>query len=282
MDMSKLLPIHLTHIRAAGYTAATIRDRKRLLAIADTQLPGGIDTPTTEELATFLAHDGWSPATRRTYYSHLRSFYRWACASKPAYLDWDPSSALTPPRDPTGVPHPVTDSELRDALARSSGHWRLVITLAAYAGLRRADICHLRREDVTADTIRIERGKGGKSAVLPTHPEIWRLVEPMPPGRLVRAADHNMSRYARRHFDAIGMPEVHLHRFRHYFATALLRGGADVRVVQSLMRHSSLQTTARYLDIADGQRRLAISTLPVLSSPLQDAALSQRVDPRVA
>lgn len=271
--MSKLLTHHITYMRAAGHSAKTVHDRQRLLTVVDAALPHGIDAAGDLEIAEFLGRDGWSAWTHCTYYMHLAGFYRWACAMPNPYLDWNPMSKLKAPKAPVGTPDPVTDNELRIALDRSGELWRLVITLAAYAGLRRGDISRLRREDVSKTTLIVRHGKGDKSATLPTYPEIWRIVEPMPPGRLVLADAGTLSTAARRHFDKIGLPDVHLHRFRHWFATMLLRSGVDIRTVQTLMRHASLEQTARYLQITEEQRRLAICTLPLLhSSPLQDAA----------
>ncbi|CED91272.1 Phage integrase family [Actinomyces succiniciruminis] len=51
------------------------------------------------------------------------------------------------------------------------------------------------------------------------------------------------------------------HQLRHYFATSLLRAGADSRVVQTLMRHESLATTGRYLGVDDAQQRAALNLL---------------------
>lgn len=272
--MSKLLVRHLTYLRAAGQSPNTIHDRERLLRAADIQLPHGIDQADHLELASFLAHDEWEQWTRCTYFMHLTGFYRWACAEPDPYLDYNPMLRLKRPKRPVKTPDPVTDDELRTALTRSDRRWRMIITLAAYAGLRRADITNLTREDVTKDTIRILGGKGRKDAILPTHTEVWRVIEPLPPGRIAKCEPRALSISARRHFDRIGLPDVHLHRFRDWHATMLVRSGTDIRVVQELMRHASLDMTARYVLIADEQRRLAIRSLPALddSSTQQEAA----------
>jgi len=276
--MSKLLPQHLTHIRAAGYSTRTITARENVLTAADRALPDGLDTPTTDELAAWLATPTWSGWTRATYYHHLTGFYRWAATGHNPHISWDPSADLTPPKNPSDTPHPVTDAELLQALARSDDRWKLIISLAAYAGLRAAEICRQDRKEINEERVLILRGKGDKTATVPTHPEIWRLIQDRPPGllvpgiRIARMTPKLLSSKARYHFDSINMPDVHLHRFRHWYATALLRNGTDIRTLQSLMRHASLQTTARYLEIADEQRRFAVSTLPVPSSPQQDAA----------
>jgi integrase len=277
--MSELIDVHLAHIRAEGAATTTIDARRKVLGFADHAMPYGIDTATTAELADWLGTPGWSGWTRVTYYSHLKALYDWACGGDDPWLDWSPMDGIRRPRNPTVVPHPVTDDELAAALARSDDWWRLVITLAAWAGLRAAEICRLRREDVSVERVRIWRGKGGRDAEVPTHPAVWTVVEGRPPGLLVRARravgpmrSGTLSAEARHHFDAIGQPAVHLHRFRHWYGTAMLRAGTDVRVIQTLMRHSSLATTAGYLQVGDEQREMAVRTLPAPRSPQQDAA----------
>jgi integrase/recombinase XerD len=274
--MSTLLAPHLVHLRAAGYAANTVHDRERLLRHADRELPYGVDTPTVEEITTWLARPGWSAWTRHTYYNHLVGFYAWACEGDAPYLDHNPIAGLKRPKPGDADPDPVTDDELADALNRSDDRWRLAITCAAFAGLRSGEIGRLRREHVTADTITVWHGKGDRSAKLPTHPEIWRLIEPRPLGVLFpsngASGTADLTSLQRAHFDSLGMPDIHLHRFRHWYATMLLKQGVDIRTVQTLMRHKSIQTTAGYLLVVDEQRRLANSTLPVPSSPQQEAA----------
>ena len=277
--MSVLIETHLTHLQAAGYSPHTIHDRWRLLNAADRALPYGIDEPTTEELATFLANPSWAAWTRATYFRHLAGFYRWATSGRNPRLDWDPCAELTKPKNPDNVPNPVTDDELARALTGLDERWQLVVVLAAFAGLRVSEIARLRRQDITEDTVTIWQGKGRRDAKLPTHPEIWRRVKDLPAGLIMpnllngKQLDSDyLTSHARILFDALGMPDVHLHRFRHWYATMLLRAGNDIRTVQELMRHRSLISTAGYTKVADEQRRLAISTLPVPSSHQQEAA----------
>lgn len=264
-----LLDVHIAHLRAGGYAERTITDRYELLVRMDDELPMGLCEATTDELTDWLADPTWSQWTRVTYHGHVRGFFRWACAGEDPHLDWDPSADLARPRNPNRVPHPVTEEELSAALSRSDRRWRLVIFLASYAGLRAGEISRLRREDVTEEQIRVVKGKGGRDAVLPTHPSVWALVADMPAGLLVRTrtgrqfTGDQLSVMARHHFDSIGMPEVHLHRFRHRYATALLRAGSDIRIVQELMRHSSLATTAGYLQVTSEQKVKAVAALPM-------------------
>jgi integrase len=271
--MSQLLRAHIVHLKAAGYSQRTYDERQRVVAMADQQLPYGIDQAATHELEAFLATPGWSQWTKCTYHGHLVAFYRWAVRSN--LLTWDPSADLIPPRNPEADPNPVTDDELAAAMGRSDPWWQLVVALAAYGGLRASEIANQRRENVTADAITIH-GKGNRTKQVPTHAEIWARVKNLPPGLLlglpIGAPYKDLPARARRHFDAIGLPDVHLHRFRAWYGTALVLAGVDIFTVRDLMRHRSIKTTEGYVLIAGRQRRDAITALPAPSSPQQEAA----------
>lgn len=281
--MSSLLAGHLSDLDYAGFSPRTIEDRRRLLDSLDRDrdhFPYGIDHASADEIKAFLARSGWAPWTRWTYREHVINFYRWEVRA--GRLDWDPTADLPRMRRPNQRRRPVTDEQLRLALERSDPWWQLIILLAAYDGLRAREATRLRREDVTADELTV-RGKGGRVDVLPTHPLVWQRVEAMPPGLLLPRADgremRDVPQRARDHFDAIDLPDVHLHRMRHWFGTMLMRAGVDIETIRILMRHEHLSSTAIYLHEIDGQRSKAIRTLPALhntepqtAGPQQDAA----------
>lgn len=256
---------HVNHLRAAGRSKMTIRSRRQLLYRVDHALPRGLVRATTSELEAFLGQD-WEQWTRCTYHMHLRGFFTWATAGRDPYLDWDPTSELARPRKPHGIPKPVTDHELQLALG-IGGRWPLVVTLAAWAGLRAGEIVRLRREDVTAERLTV-LGKGGRVDAVPTHPRVWGVVGSMGPGHLLcrRDGSPGSSRWltgaARWAFDRAGLPNVHLHRFRHWFGTMVQRSQGDLRVTQRLMRHASPATTAGYAAVVDEQLRAAVLMLP--------------------
>lgn len=269
MDDVAAVELHLTYLRAAGRAARTVQERGRTLRRAGAVLAGGLDAASTDELAGWLATPSWSRATRYTYWGHLAGYYAWALARGRVAVD--PMAGLSAPPHGEHVPDPVTDDELRAALAESPDWpWRAAVMLAAYAGLRAAEACALRRDDVTEHTIRVRAGKGGRDAVLPTHPLLWGWARGRPGGLLVRSVRglamtpaHLVSRQAA-HWRRLGLPGVHLHRFRHWYATALLRAGADLRTVQELMRHRCITSTQGYTQVVDARRRAALLALPVV------------------
>jgi len=268
--MSYLIDAHLEHLRALGRSPRTVTAREEVLRRLHRALPLGIAWAETQQIEHWLAAfhlAGRSQWTLAAYTKHIRGFYQWADGR---YLEGDPTALIPKPRHPCDRPNPVTDEELRLALERASDWWRVAIQLAALAGLRVSEMAQQRREDVTPEWILIRRAKGGDPATVPTHPRLLELVAGRPAGWLLPGAGggpvngRSLPPKARNYFDSIGLPKVHLHRFRHWFATSLLRQGVDIRVVQELMRHRSVRSTQAYTQVVDAQRSAAIRLLPNL------------------
>ncbi|HEX6869831.1 MAG TPA: tyrosine-type recombinase/integrase [Micromonosporaceae bacterium] len=264
--MSDLIPRHLTWLRAAGRSERTVHDRRRLLEHADARLPYGIDDADAEEWAAYLASRRWSAWTRHTYYTHAIKYYDWGVAA--GYYRHNPVADLPRPAEGDRIPKPATDDELALAL-RDLPHqpWRMAVQLAAFAGLRCCEIVSIRREDCTAEWLTV-RGKGGRRATVAMAPQLWEVIEPRSGGLLVLGArgrpltPQMLTQMQGPVWRRIGLPEMTLHRFRHWFATSLLRQGADIRTVQELMRHRTLQSTQGYTAVVDRQRRAAVARLP--------------------
>ncbi len=144
---------------------------------------------------------------------------------------------------------------------------RTALTTAYAAGLRVSEVTGLRVPDIDSGRmmIRIEHGKGGKEryvmlsaqllAILRTY---WRLARPahwLFPGRdadrpLEPTTLHAACRSARA---ATGIDKkITVHVLRHSFATHLLESGVDIRVIQVLLGHAHLSTTARYTHVSQG------------------------------
>ncbi len=270
--MNDLIASHLTQLRAEGKSPDTILARYNVLTAADRKLPHGIDDVTPEEIVTYMANDKWSPNTRAIYWRHLAGFYRWGVAGDDPWLTGNPMAGMEPPRGTRGVPHPVTDAEWEYAYTNSNEWWQLVIALAGLIGLRAGEICALERRHVGAEWVRVEHGKGDKTRMVPMHDEFWPIVQPRPAGRLVigwklgqPVSRHRLTLLAREHFDKLGLPDVHLHRFRAWFATKQIQLGHDITEVRESMGHESLDTTQIYVLVTEGQRRRAVNSLPFLN-----------------
>jgi integrase/recombinase XerC len=272
--MGYLIDEHLDPLRAGAASPRTIQSRGELLRRLHAELPLGLAYAATDQLDRWLAREGWSRWTRKTYAMHIRSFYRWATAR--GDLDGDPSINMARQRSPRLMPNPVTDAELARALA-SGEPWYTVCLLAAYAGLRASEIADCRREHITVRAVLVPNGKGGDPATVPTHPLIWSAVRHRPDGPLIVDADGDpvtgiwISRNARRHFIRVGLLKVRPHRLRHWHATALLESGADLRTVQDCMRHASPVSTAGYAKVTESRRAEAVARLPHLTGTPAEA-----------
>jgi integrase len=269
--MTDLIEAHLAYLRAAGKSPHTIADRGQVLRRVDRELPYGLEAAATEELVAWLGQDGWAKWTRRTYWMHLHSFFRWATTGRHAILDWDPSEDLSRPYVPPGVPRPVTDEELTLILARAVRPWRTALLCAAYAGMRASELAAATRTQLEEDPIRI-LGKGDKTRTVPRHDLIRDELPELPWGPILarpNGGHYNgnvVSRSISAYLTSIGFPDVAAHRLRHWYATTLLDNGVNIRVVQELMGHASLETTMIYTRVSDRQREIGIRTLPVLNA----------------
>lgn len=283
MSDSDLIEKHLKELDTSGFSGRTIYDRRRLLVRVTEALPWGIGEASSDELADWFAGRQWSRSTRSTYWMHLTSFYDWAVANDE--LSLNPLARLKRPKTPRHVPDPVTDLELQQAVERSPEQpWRMATMLAAYAGLRCCELAVIERADISEDTVHIRRGKGEKPRMVDTSPILWEYVRDRPPGPLVRGVrgrpilGRTITQEQHEHWSAIGMASVHLHRFRHWFATSLLRLGVDIRTVQELMGHASLATTQAYTLVVSATRRAAVRLLPSLGTSCNTSAIGNDVE----
>jgi len=180
-------------------------------------------------------------------------------------------------REPQKLPVVLSaDEVVRFLEAIPSLKSRTALTTVYAAGLRVSEVVVLKISDIDSHrkVIRVEQGKGGKDRYVMLSPQLlrilrsyWRLTRPkhwLFPGRdqehpLVSNVLHAACRSA---CTAAGLSkQVTVHTLRHSFATHLLESGADVRVIQVLLGHASLASTARYT-------RVATKTIGSTPSPL--------------
>lgn len=273
-DDERLLARYERWMRAAGWTERTIEQRRQMALRVLDRWPD-LSQVATDDLIDWLSDLGISRRsgeplskwTRATYHSHVRAFFKWLTST--GVIEVNPTIAehFVRPKPPSGRPKPLTRSEEARALVAARGNVRAWLLLALRQGLRAHEIAKIRGEDVTAEGIYVE-GKGGTRATLPCHADIWALAQQYPrhgywfPGYRGRAhiqAD-TVTNGVGRLFRSLGI-EGSVHRARHAYATSLLRRGVNIRVVQRLMRHASLATTATYTAVDEDEMRAAVDLL---------------------
>lgn len=259
------------YLRAGNRSERYVVDSLATLARLAAQTGKPVEQCTPVDVSRYLARPGWSQATRCAYFNHIRGFFQWRAVE--GYTDI--TSRLPRPRTPRREPRPVSGAGLRALLdSRMHERTRVMVLLAALAGLRVHEIAKIRGEDVDLDagTLRVT-GKGGRTDTVPLHPLIaveaahsmprrgwWFPSNAKRPGQHVHAKGvSDIIGNAMRRAGVSGTP----HSLRHWYGTNLVATGADLRTAQTLLRHANLQTTAVYVAVADTQRAEAINRLDV-------------------
>lgn len=227
-DNTTLLEHFAQYQRARGLSRSTVLRRfysLRQLGVLAAPVPLVELTPMLVEewLAGFS-----SPETRHAYLADVRALFRWACRRGLAAAD--PTTDFEAMTSRTHLPAPIGDADWRRVVDSATPKVRLVLLFGGLAGLRRAEIAAMRREDCTADQLMVRQGKGGKDRVVAMHPALWTAIcgHDVSRGWLFpsRQGGHvqpdTIGEWIRRHFDEHGLHSS-LHKARHRFATGLAR-----------------------------------------------------------
>lgn len=184
----------------------------------------------------------------------------------------NPARGVPSPKKPERLPQFLTVEQARTLLEQpfaktaAAQRDRTILEVLYGCGLRVSELCGLQTREVYADEelLRV-LGKGSKERLVPLvgaakeallqYMEAWRplLLKAARPtdavflnmrgGRLTRQAIHAIcEKYGR----CVGIAGLHPHTLRHTFATHLVEGGADLRVVQELLGHATIATTQVY------------------------------------
>jgi integrase/recombinase XerD len=225
-----------------------------------------------------LSMRGLSAATAARRRSAVRQFYRFALGE--GWRTDDPSRRLDAPKQGRPLPRTLSREEVEALLAAagkddSAGATRMLalVELAYASGLRVSELLALKAEAVRRDPAwLIVRGKGGKERLAPLNSAAREAVKAWLDVRDARkpkkgpdspwlfpstgAEGHLTPRRFAQQLDqaavdaGIDPARVSPHVLRHAFATHLLEGGADLRVVQTLLGHADIATTQIYTHVA--------------------------------
>lgn len=285
----------------------------RQMMIEDMQirnLASNTQTSYVQQISLFARYFGKSPellgpADIRAYQLHLIHDRHLAASSIVVAVSalrflynivlkrgWDLDELIPTCRKPQKLPVVLSREEVHRFLAAvAERHHRVILTICYAAGLRISEAVCLKPAAIDSQrmVIRVEAGKGAKDRYVMLSPRLldilrsyWRAVRPqewlfpgdLPGQPITRGAVELACQSTRRRCD-IGKP-VTPHALRHAFAVHLLEAGADLRTIQLLLGHRSLNTTARYL-------RLAANKVCATASPLDalEAVSRTMADPIV-
>jgi integrase/recombinase XerD len=281
----------------AGTQRGHIHSCKRFAAF----LNRSPDTATTEDIRRFqlhLAEAGVSICNRNRIMTGLRFLFRVTLRRL------DLAAEIYHIREPQKIPLVMSPDETRRLLAVASNlKVRTLLSLGYGCGLRASEVVRLKVKhiDSAQKIIRVEQSKGRKDRNVMLSPETlgllrqWWKARPsrydaatpvqerwLFPGnrRTKPMTTRQLSRLFHVAADAAGIKKaVTLHALRHSFATHLLERGTDIRIIQALLGHDKLETTARYTRVATGMIAGVESPLDLLSQPRKKPKKSRKDPP---
>ena len=284
MQLDRALDAYLRHVTIerglAGHTlAAYRRDLDGYVMWLGTQGIADTEAITAETVAAFIAERASSdPPPAASSLARLQSSVRgWhRFLAREGIADADPSARLRPPKQPRRLPKALTIDQVERLLGAPSAEDpigirdRALLELLYATGARVSEAVSLDVDDLAHGELLRLRGKGSKERNVPVGSYARAAVDAyLTRVRPALAAKGRAS--ARLFLGARGAPlsrqsawliiraaaegakitaEVSPHTLRHSFATHLLQGGADVRVVQELLGHASVATTQIYTHVS--------------------------------
>src|SRR5271157_4597942 len=233
------------------------------------------DTATSDDLRRFqlhMAQQQISAGSINAAIAALRFFFT-VTLERPDLI-----RPLTIVNEPRRAPVVLSPEEVARLLEAAPGlKYKAALSVAYGAGLRVSEVANLKVSDIDRErmTLRVEQGKGQRDRTVmlsprllellrewwkAARPQVWLFpgqnpINPVTPRQLNRAvtAAKTLAGITKR---------VSPHTLRHSFATHLLEQGADIRVIQVLLGHAKLETTALYT-------RVAVNTVRDIKSPLE-------------
>lgn len=270
MDVIAQLPLWTAWLRASERSETTVRLREHHVRRYLRGVPAETDPLDLEWLVVYLANPRWKAATRRSARTSLRIWTTWL--HRTGRIIADPLALIPPARSPKTLPRPCPDPIIRKALLASDTRVRAMVTLAAEAGLRRAEIAVVARPDIIDErdgVSLIVHGKGRRERSVPltsaAAAAVMRQFDGVSPA--IPWLFPSRGRYADTHLQPVRVGELinealpgtwSAHTLRHRFAIEAYRGSRDFLLVQTLMGHSKPETTAIYVGLDTAQARSVV------------------------
>jgi integrase/recombinase XerD len=250
------------------------------------------DTATPDDLRSYQLHmsdTGVTPSTFNTRIVALRFFFGMTCGRE------EMKRFMQFRTQPRKLPIVFSVEEVSDILMATPGpglKYRAALSISYGAGLRASEVCNLKIADIDSDRmlIHVDHGKGGKDRKVMLSPgllnllrDYWREARPegwLFPGnpKINPISSRQLNRAFTSAKHTAGIKKIAtLHTLRHSFATHLLEANTDVRVIQVLLGHAKLTTTAQYTHVATKTIKDTVSPYEMLLK-LQDQTVKRSLE----
>jgi integrase/recombinase XerC len=277
---SPALDAHIAYLQARALSRSHVRDRRRALTRLACFLDADPATATYDDLLRYLPTISRSTArSRYAEISHLVQFCRWLVVHD--YRADDPSTRLPKPKLPKLLPRPMSEANVETAITSAEPRIRLVLVLAAYAGLRACEVARLHRTDIL-DGLPIPslvaHGKGDKDRIVPMCDRVMLELRrygipargplfPRLDGRPGAWSPARVSSVANLYLHDQGIADT-LHSLRHRAASGWQRETGDLLVVATLLGHDNPSTTMAYAQYDNRAGYAAVQALGGAAPPM--------------
>jgi integrase/recombinase XerC len=279
MTLSKAVELFIQEIRltkAKATAAAYESDLRRLVALCPRNSVLEFSPDLVRLYFTTESSRGNAMSTLHRKMAAVSEFGKWGVRNRL----WAANPVTTMPRikRPKTLPRPFTDAEVERLLQLDLPPMeRIIRALLFGTGLRATPLCGIRVGDVSENPPRLRvLVKGAKPQAIALHPELrdllvsYMLTGTDLKGQTYLFRQRNGKPLTRRELEAMthrwgeaaGVAVCLPHRFRHTFATGLLRSGVDVRVIQEAMGHEDIKSTVIYTEVTDAALDAAMLRLP--------------------
>jgi len=242
-----------------------------------------VNKNTIREYLAFLQHQSLAVSSINRILSAIRSFYSYMMREE--YITSNPAKLISSPKQDKLLPEFLTIEDINRLLeppaieSDKSLHTLLlfrnytILELLYATGLRVSEICSLNIEDIDLENREIRvTGKGNKERIVLfgeyARKALLKYIDDVRPVLMngktdkalfvskygLRLSPRRIEKIVRSYSKSVGK-RIHPHKLRHTFATHLLDGGADLKVVQELLGHADLSTTQIYTHISGRRAR---------------------------
>lgn len=286
MNIEEAIDEYLIHLRIErGSSENTISQYSRDLELYRQSLAKSdkldVDDITRDDVVAFetdIMKAGYSPATVKRRMSAVKGMHRFLIRED--ITDKNPADSIRLPKIPERLPDVLSIDQvgrmldMHTDISLTGLRDRAMLEVLYGCGLRASEICGLDTDNLYFEEgfLRVF-GKGSKERIVPISGEALRALErylddarpalsmksrdPKPTdlkavflnARGTRLTRQGLHAIVAKAGSAIGVDDLHPHTLRHSFATHMLEGGADLRVIQEILGHSDISTTQIYTHI---------------------------------
>lgn len=225
---------------------------------------------------TVLNKEGYTPKSISRKLTSVKEYYKYLTVITNGKIN-NPTVLVKSPKQAVKLPVYLEEAEIENMMEITKDNPRkhLIISLLYYTGLRVSELCHLKAKDVSVSSLNV-LGKGNKQRVLPTPTKLKDALcslknELNDDDYLFRSHISSKKPITRdgvyKLIQEVGgkcgiaKEKLHPHAIRHTTATNMLNKGVDIRVIQEVLGHSNLSTTAIYASVSMNNKINAISVL---------------------